>query len=143
MKELEENSPGLLRIHDDFMKIIRTSLKNTKVVSIAEGSPTMLTTFKFPLTIVNENSAYINYGDFYVLKDDHLSLSKPIFRQSFLYQKLLKVVNDSLKETKVGNESDNHNNDKKEIYNKKSFDWKVFDWKILETLPDYLNKFLV
>ncbi|CAD7080998.1 unnamed protein product [Hermetia illucens] len=96
VKELEENSPKLLDLHSRFMTAIRTFFSDLKVVSIAEGVPTMLTTFKFPLRIVTEESAHIDYGDFYVLKDDHLSLSKPIFRQSFLYQRILKVIEDSI-----------------------------------------------
>ncbi|XP_075153853.1 protein SERAC1 [Haematobia irritans] len=98
VKELEENAPRLLELHDRFMKCLHTSFRHTKVVSIAEGNPTMLTSFKFPLRIVTEESARINYGDFYVLKDDHLSLSKPIFRQSFLYKRILQVIDETVNE---------------------------------------------
>ncbi|XP_067624640.1 protein SERAC1 isoform X2 [Eurosta solidaginis] len=96
VKEMEEGAPKLLALHDRFMACLHTCFRNVKVVTIAEGAPTMLTTFKFPLRIVTEDSARIDYGDFYVLKDDHLSLSKPIFRQSFLYQRVLKVIEDSM-----------------------------------------------
>lgn len=94
VKEMEEGAPKLLQLHAQFMESLQTHFKNVNIVSVAEGSPTMLTTFKFPLHIVKEESACIDYGDFYVLKDDHLSLSKPIFRQSFLYQRLLQVIDD-------------------------------------------------
>ncbi|XP_013114248.2 protein SERAC1 [Stomoxys calcitrans] len=98
VKELEENNPRLLELHERFMNCLHTSFRNVKIVSIAEGNPTMLTSFKFPLRIVTEESARINYGDFYVLKDDHLSLSKPIFRQSFLYKRLLQVIDETVNE---------------------------------------------
>ncbi|XP_005182633.1 protein SERAC1 [Musca domestica] len=98
VKEMEENAPRLLELHEQFMNCLRTCFRNIKVVSIAEGKPTMLTSFKFPLRIVTEESARINYGDFYVLKDDHLSLSKPIFRQSFLYKRLLQVIDETVNE---------------------------------------------
>ncbi|XP_037957146.1 protein SERAC1 [Teleopsis dalmanni] len=106
VKEMEEGSPRLLELHSRFMDSLKTNFQNIKIVTIAEGRPTMLTTFKFPLRIVTEDSANINVGDFYILKDDHLSLSKPIFRQSFLYQRLLKVIDDSLteKETSTSEE---------------------------------------
>lgn len=98
VKEMEENAPKLLELHERFMNCLRSSFRHMKIVSIAEGSPTMLTSFKFPLRIVTEESACINHGDFYVLKDDHLSLSKPIFRQSFLYQRLLQVIDETVNE---------------------------------------------
>uniref|UniRef100_A0A034V3Q2 Protein SERAC1 n=1 Tax=Bactrocera dorsalis TaxID=27457 RepID=A0A034V3Q2_BACDO len=96
VKEMEEGAPKLLAMHNRFMACLHTCFRNVKVVTIAEGAPTMLTSFKFPLRIVTEDSARLDYGDFYVLKDDHLSLSKPIFRQSFLYQRVLKVIEDSV-----------------------------------------------
>lgn len=92
VKEMEEGAPRLLLWHTQFMHMLKSRLHNVNVVSIAEGSPTMLTTFKFPLRVVTEESANIHYGDFYILKDDHLSLSKPVFKQSFLYQRLIEVV---------------------------------------------------
>ncbi|XP_026844146.1 protein SERAC1 [Drosophila persimilis] len=98
VKEMEENAPKLLEMHRRFMGCLNTALRHCKVMSVAEGSPTMLTTFKFPLRIVTEESSRINFGDFYLLKDDHLSLSKPIYRQSFLYQRLLHVIREAVKE---------------------------------------------
>ncbi|XP_068140180.1 protein SERAC1 isoform X1 [Drosophila tropicalis] len=98
VKEMEENAPKLLEMHRRFMGCLHSCLRHVKVVSVAEGSPTMLTTFKFPLRIVTEESSRIDFGDFYLLKDDHLSLSKPIYRQSFLYQRLLNVIQEAIRE---------------------------------------------
>ncbi|XP_052852252.1 protein SERAC1 [Drosophila gunungcola] len=106
VKEMEENSPKLLEMHRRFMGCLHTFLRHVKVVSVAEGSPTMLTTFKFPLRIVTEESSKIDFGDFYLLKDDHLSLSKPIYRQSFLYQRLLHVIREAVKERSDPKEQD-------------------------------------
>lgn len=99
VKEMEEGAPKLLEMHNKFMGCLNNKLRHIKVVSIAEGNPTMLTTFKFPLRIVTEDSANIGYGDFYILKEDHLSLSKPMFRQSFLYQRLLTAIKDSVEQS--------------------------------------------
>lgn len=101
VKEMEEGSPQLLELHKQFMQCMRTTLKHINIVSIAEGKPTMLTSFKFPLRIVTEDSARIDIGDFYILKDDHLSLSKPIFRQSFLYQRVLQVIDEATTENET------------------------------------------
>lgn len=94
VKELRENSQLLLHLHEKFEQMLKTLKKPIEIVSIAEGCPTIITSFKFPLKFVNEESAKLNVGDFYVLNVDHLGLSKPIFRQSFLYQRLLKIIND-------------------------------------------------
>lgn len=135
VKELEENEPKLLNLHDKFMKTLRTKFKNLSVVSIAEGEPTMLTTFKFPLRIVTEESAYINFGDFYVLKDDHLSLSKPIFRQSFLYQRLLKVIEASI------NEPVSDKKYEQELSQKQIFSYRHIQL-LMDSLPGRLFKFI-
>ncbi|KAH8262225.1 hypothetical protein KR038_002842, partial [Drosophila bunnanda] len=98
VKEMEENAPKLLEMHRRFMDCLHKFLHRVKVVSVAEGSPTMLTSFKFPLRIVTEESSKIDFGDYYLLNDDHLGLSKPIYRQSFLYQRLLHVIEEAVKE---------------------------------------------
>lgn len=94
VKELRENSQLLLQLQEQFEQALQKFKKPVQIVSIAEGLPTVITAFKFPMQFVNTESAKINIGDFYVLNDDHLSLSKPIFRQSFLYQRLLSIIND-------------------------------------------------
>lgn len=94
VKELRENSQLLLNLQEKFEKTIKSIKHPIEVVSIAEGCPTTITTFKFPLQFVNEESAHFSSGDFYVLNVDHLGLSKPMYRQSFLYQRLLKIIDD-------------------------------------------------
>lgn len=92
VRELEENSTQLLHLNKTFLKAIASLKKKPEIVSICEGIPTELTSFKVPLHIVPESSARIDEGDFYITKEDHLSLSKPMCRQSFLYQRLISVI---------------------------------------------------
>lgn len=92
VRELEENSTHLLHLNKTFLKTIAGLKKKPEIVSICEGIPTELTSFKVPLHIVPESSARIDEGDFYITKEDHLSLSKPMCRQSFLYQRLISVI---------------------------------------------------
>ncbi|EDW11501.1 protein SERAC1 [Drosophila mojavensis] len=106
VKEMEENAPKLLEMHRRFMGCLHTVLRHVNVLSVAEGSPTMLTTFKFPLRIVTEESSRIDFGEFFLLKDDHLSLSKPIYRQSFLYQRLLHVISEAIKQSSDPKDTD-------------------------------------
>lgn len=100
VKELEENSAYLVRLHRKFEQYLAAHSDRDRrpmhIVSVAEGNPTRLTTFKFPFHIVQEQSARLHVGDHYVLNVDHLGLSKPIFRQSFLYQRILALVGEVL-----------------------------------------------
>lgn len=100
VKELRENGPLLLQLQERFENSLKKFKKPVQIVSIAEGSPTVLTAFKFPMQFVNVESATLNMGDFYVLNVDHLGLCKPIFRQSFLYQRLLRIINDVIVDIK-------------------------------------------
>lgn len=94
VKELEENGSFLLSLHEKFLNYLTEMKDKVNIVSVVEGSPTMLTSFKFPVRIVTQESAKLQIGDFYVLNVDHLGLSKPIFRHSFLYQRLLMIIKD-------------------------------------------------
>lgn len=93
VKELIENGTVLLNLHEKFLQFMQDQLR-TRIISVAEGCPTVLTSFKFPFFIVNAESARASMGDFYVLNMDHLGLSKPFCRQSFLYQLLLAMLRD-------------------------------------------------
>lgn len=106
VKELRENSQHLVHLQQKFEETLRELPNPIKIVSIAEGCPTNITSFKFPLQFVTEESAKLDIGEFYVLNVDHLGLSKPIFRQSFLYQRLVKIINDVIDAaTKEANEA--------------------------------------
>lgn len=94
VKELREDSQHLFNLQQQFDDVLKKLPKPIKIVSIAEGCPTNITAFKFPMHFVTEESAKLDTGEFYVLNVDHLGLSKPIVRQSFLYQRLVKMIGD-------------------------------------------------
>lgn len=94
VKELRENCQNLLNLQQRFEDALKQLPKPIKIVSIAEGCPTNITSFKFPMQFVTKESAKLDIGEFYVLNVDHLGLSKPIFRQSFLYQRLIRIIDD-------------------------------------------------
>lgn len=107
VKELKENSTYLLGLHENFLKYIEDAKNPIQIISIAEGCPTVLTAFKFPFHIVPAESAKLQIGEFYVLNCDHLGLSKPIVRESFLYQRIVTMVNEVMlnqKQMKTSNE---------------------------------------
>lgn len=93
VKELVENGKSLLNLDDKFVRFMQHR-PHTRIVSVAEGCPTVLTSFKFPICIVSAESARASLGAFYTVNMDHLGLSKPCRRQSFLYQLLNDMVHD-------------------------------------------------
>jgi protein SERAC1 len=97
VQELEENAKPLLQLHDDFLKLLTKTKYPMEIVSITEGRPTVLTSWKVPFRIVNDESAQINHGDFYMTNDDHLGISKPMCRHSFFYRRLVRMIANSLR----------------------------------------------
>lgn len=93
--DLCENAKHLLQLNEKFIQFVN-EFKKIEIVCIAEGLPTVMTSLKLPLNIVTKESAALNVGDFYVLNEDHLGISKPICKQSFLYQRLLKMIEKAL-----------------------------------------------
>lgn len=99
VREMEENSSALLKLHEKFLRTVeRFGGRRLEVVSIAEGNPTVLTPFKLSYEVVTEQSAKIEVGDYYKLADDHLGICKPSSRQSFLYRRLLETIRRALQD---------------------------------------------
>ncbi|XP_033221806.1 protein SERAC1 isoform X2 [Belonocnema kinseyi] len=90
VKELREQSPELLNLHDNFLKMLDRFPMD--VVSFSETKSTLVTALKFRLQFVNPESADPGVGEFFEIPQDHLSICKPANRQSFLYQKVLSIV---------------------------------------------------
>ncbi|XP_012055483.1 PREDICTED: protein SERAC1 [Atta cephalotes] len=90
VQELREESPQLLRLHEEFLEMLNKY--HIEIVSFAEAKPTLVTALKFPFQFVSLNSADPGVGEFFEIPQDHLSICKPASRQSFLYQKLLSVL---------------------------------------------------
>ncbi|GAB1865692.1 Protein SERAC1 [Camponotus japonicus] len=90
VQELREESPQLLRLHDEFLEMLKEY--HIEIVSFAETKPTPVTTLKFPFQFISLNSADPGIGEFFEIPQDHLSICKPASRLSFLYQKLLSVL---------------------------------------------------
>ncbi|XP_053680047.1 protein SERAC1 [Anopheles nili] len=97
VQELEENSSQLLHLNKTFLRTLDVlGPRKPKVITLCEGKATVLTSFKLAIHVVPESSARIDAGDFYLTSEDHLNLSKPMCRQSFLYQRLVGAINDAI-----------------------------------------------
>ncbi|CAK1554783.1 unnamed protein product [Leptosia nina] len=90
VQQLQENSPSLLKIHQEFIKYAERY--GWETISFAETLPTPVTAFKVPIHFVEPFSADLGRGIFYQLPLDHLSICKPATRQSILYTTVLDVL---------------------------------------------------
>ena len=90
VKQLQENSPMLIEMHNLFIKF--ADLYKWETISFAETLPTLITAFKVPVNFVEPDSADLGHGVFYQLPLDHLSICKPATIQSILYTTVLDVL---------------------------------------------------
>lgn len=115
VQDMKEGNSTLLKLNDEFLKIINGGL-DIEIASLGEGRPTIMTSWKFPLLIVAENSSKLEHGEFYLTSDDHLGLSKPMCRQSFLYQRLEKLIRNATKPDKDELEKEHARRQEEEEY---------------------------
>lgn len=94
VKELEEKSSQLTKLHDEFLENMQKLTKPIKIISIAEGNTTKIVGMN--LQIVPIDSAFMGLGNFYVSSENHLNLSKPVTKESFLYTKIVKMIDQIL-----------------------------------------------
>ncbi|KYM95025.1 Protein SERAC1 [Cyphomyrmex costatus] len=78
VQELREESPQLLRLHEEFLEMLNKYC--IEIVSFAEAKPTLVTALKFPFQFVSLNSADPGVGEFFEIPQDHLSICKPASR---------------------------------------------------------------
>ncbi|XP_058803275.1 protein SERAC1 [Phymastichus coffea] len=90
VQELREETPQLLQLHEDFLKMLQEH--DIEIISFGETKPTRVTALKVPFIFVNPSSANPDVGEFFEIPQDHLSICKPANRQSFLYQKMLSMI---------------------------------------------------
>ncbi|XP_068620814.1 protein SERAC1 [Battus philenor] len=90
VKQLQENSPILLKIQNEFLKV--ADVYGFETISFAETLPTLVTSFKVPMHFVQSQSADLGRGVFYQLPLDHLTICKPATRQSILYTTVLDII---------------------------------------------------
>lgn len=90
VQELRENSPALLSLHSEFLKLVEKA--NIDVISFAETKATFLPSLHMQFRFVPTESANPGIGEFFEIPQDHLCICKPSSRQSFLYQKLLHLI---------------------------------------------------
>lgn len=97
VQDMKEGNNTLLKLNEDFLKLMHNGRDDVEIASLGEGRQTIMTSWKLPLLIVAENSSRLELGEFYLTSDDHLGLSKPMCRQSFLYQRLEKLIRNATK----------------------------------------------
>ncbi len=100
VQDLEENSKELLKMNEEFLENLKKLKTKVKIVSIAEGDTTKIQQIYMKLHIVTLDSAFLGVGDFFVSSENHLNLSKPVSRNSFIYTTIVKMLNKILADQK-------------------------------------------
>ncbi|CAG9858577.1 unnamed protein product [Phyllotreta striolata] len=96
VQELRENSLQLANMHEKFLNIVNTV--PMKIVTFAETKSTIVTAMKLNFFLVERPSGDPGVGEYFEIPQDHLSICKPVTRYSFLYQKVVHIIKEILKE---------------------------------------------
>lgn len=96
--ELKEDSPKLIKIHENFINIAKQV--PMKVVSFVETKSTQVTAMKFNFQLVEPHSGNPGIGEYYEIPLDHLGICKPANRHSFLYQKIVQIIKEVVVEAR-------------------------------------------
>ncbi|XP_075780643.1 protein SERAC1 isoform X2 [Pelodiscus sinensis] len=93
VKELSTDSPALKELNDDFVSFAKD--KKFPVLSFAETLPTHIGSM-IKLHVVPVESSNLGIGDLIPVEVNHLNTCKPKKKDTFLYQRTLKFIQDAL-----------------------------------------------
>uniref|UniRef100_A0A8D0L115 Protein SERAC1 n=1 Tax=Sphenodon punctatus TaxID=8508 RepID=A0A8D0L115_SPHPU len=93
VKELSKDSPALKALNDNFLSFAKD--KNFPVLSFAETVPTRIGRM-LNLHVVPVESADLGIGELIPVDVNHLNICKPKNKDSFLYLRTLKFIQDAL-----------------------------------------------
>ncbi|XP_061609676.1 protein SERAC1 isoform X3 [Phyllopteryx taeniolatus] len=96
VRELCRDSPALRDLDENFLTMARE--KEIKVLSFAETLPTNIGPM-VKILVVPAQSANIGIGDLIEVDVDHLSICKPERKDSFLYKRSLRFIQETLHST--------------------------------------------
>lgn len=101
VQELRQESENLKSLHSKFLELLRDV--PMEIVSFVETKGTIISAMKIAISLVHVDSANIGIGEHYEIPQDHLGICKPYNRQSFLYQRVVKLIKDILQRIKIEN----------------------------------------
>ncbi|XP_077366764.1 protein SERAC1 isoform X1 [Festucalex cinctus] len=93
VRELCRDSPALRDLNENFLNMAKE--KEIKVLSFAETLPTNIGPM-IKILVVPAQSANIGIGDLIEVDVDHLSICKPERKDSFLYKRSLRFIQEAL-----------------------------------------------
>lgn len=101
VQELRLESENLKTLHTKFLNLLRDI--PMEIISFVETKATLISAMKIAISLVNVESANIGVGEYYEIPQDHLGICKPFNRQSFLYQRVVKLIKDIMTRVKREN----------------------------------------
>ncbi|XP_020842345.1 protein SERAC1 isoform X2 [Phascolarctos cinereus] len=93
VKELSKDCPALKELHDDFLTFAKD--KNFQVLNFVETLPTYIGSM-IKLHVVPVESADLGIGDLIPVAVNHLNICKPKKKDTFLYQRTLQFIRETL-----------------------------------------------
>ncbi|XP_045460530.1 protein SERAC1 isoform X3 [Harmonia axyridis] len=97
VKDLRENSPLLLNIHQKFLKVVESN--PIHIITFVETKKTYFTSLKFNFQLVTPESGNLGHGEYYEIPLDHLGICKPVSKFSFLYRRIFDFVQEVIDTT--------------------------------------------
>ncbi|XP_027702436.1 protein SERAC1-like isoform X1 [Vombatus ursinus] len=93
VKELSKDCPALKKLQDDFLTFAKD--KNFQVLNFVETLPTCIGSM-IKLHVVPVESADLGIGDLIPVAVNHLNICKPKKKDTFLYQRTLQFIRETL-----------------------------------------------
>lgn len=94
VQELRYRSPALVDLHLRFLQLLEVS--RMTILSFAETKATSVTAMRVPVNFVQPHSADPGVGEYFEIPLDHIDICKPVGRHSFLYRKVIELINQVL-----------------------------------------------
>ncbi|XP_034235371.1 protein SERAC1-like isoform X2 [Thrips palmi] len=94
VQELRYRSAALVDLHLRFLQLLEVS--RMSILSFAETKATSVTAMRLPVNFVQPHSADPGVGEFFEIPLDHIDICKPVGRHSFLYRKVIELINQVL-----------------------------------------------
>lgn len=92
VEELKHNSDVLNHIHEGFLNFLKEV--EVKIVTFAEAKSTRISNLGVDIHVVPPKFSFFEEGDSFEMPCDHACVAKPYNRLSFIYQTVLRLIQD-------------------------------------------------
>ena len=102
--DLEEDSPQLIDLNQNFVQLAKDRGNDLKVVSFGESLPTPM--FGIDVNFVEQKSANLGIGEHFQINTNHINVCKPDSKDSIIYRKFLDLIMDVVVDNSISGPSE-------------------------------------